>query len=94
MEPNDDPKLSSLLREWETGDAPASLDRVLDGRRWNWWRFLATGSIRVPVPIIVALAAALVVLISAQLRPHPQSTSNISLVDFRPVEDMNVRIIR
>ena len=57
MEPTDDPKLSKLLREWQVSGAPASLDaRVLSAHK-GWWRFLLTGSIRIPVPVGVAIAA-------------------------------------
>ncbi len=140
MEPNDDPKLSELLREWRVPDAPPSLDqRVLasishkpqpDVRRadrvsgrsvgmpgtgpnpgsadaagrspcatswWrSWWSFLFTGSIRVPVPAAVAIAAILLAMAAALARqrtPAPVVPS-ISLVDFRPVADLNVRVIR
>ncbi len=96
MEPTDDPKLSELLKEWHIPNAPPSLDaRVLGPRHW-WWSFLLTGSIRVPVPVGMAIAAILLLMAGALMRQRtvtPVSTS-ISLVDFRPVGDLNVRVIR
>lgn len=54
----DEHELNRLLREWKAPDAPPGLrpPRAPESR----WRWLVTGSIRVPVP--VALAALLAVL--------------------------------
>jgi len=95
MEPTDDAKLSELLREWRAPDAPQSLDARVLGARKMWWSFLLTGSIRVPVPVGVAIAATLLAMAAALVRQRPAEpvTSSISLVDFRPVEDLNVRVI-
>jgi hypothetical protein len=78
--------------------APPSLDARVLGTRKRWWSFLLTGSIRVPVPVGVALAAILLAMGAALVRqraaaPAPVASA-ISLVDFRPVEDLNVRVIR
>jgi hypothetical protein len=95
VEPERDAKLSELLREWQITDAPASLDkRVLNACRP--WRLLFTGSIRVPVPVAIAIVAVLLIMAGALARrrtPAPVAPS-ISLVDFRPVADLNVRVIR
>jgi hypothetical protein len=96
MEPADDPKLSSLLREWQAPNAPQSLDARVLGPRRKWWSFLLTGSIRVPIPVGLAFAAILVVMAAALLRqttPAP-APSPVSLIDFRPPDDLNVRVIR
>lgn len=96
MEPNDDRKLSELLREWKISDAPASLDRQVFGGRRRWWSFLLTGSIRVPVPVGIAVVAILLAMAGALARQRPSApvSPSISLVDFRPVADLNVRVIR
>ncbi len=98
MEPDRDPQLSELLREWEVGGAPPSLEERVLGRRQPWWRFLFTGSIRVPVPVGLVAVAALVVLavFAARERIAPETTPGtvVSLRDFRPVDQPNVRIIR
>ena len=104
MEP-DDQNLNQLLREWKVPDAPRSLDeRVLGSRgvpsEKPWWSFLLTGSIRIPVPVGIAIAAIVGVMAVALLRgrgprpiPSPVPASTVSLLDFKPVSDMNVRVI-
>jgi hypothetical protein len=96
MEPADDPKLSELMREWQVSGAPPSLDARVLGRRKSWWTFLLAGSVRVPVPVAVAIAALLLVMAGALLRQQPAAPggSSISLMDFRPVDNPNVRVIR
>jgi hypothetical protein len=96
MEPADDPKLSELLREWRLPGAPQSLDARVLGKRMRWWSYLLTGSIRVPVPVGLAIVAMLVIMAGALVRPRrvASADSPVSLVDFRPVKDLNVRVIR
>ena len=97
MEHGEDDELRKLLREWTVEDAPPSLDRRVLGRREPWWRFLLAGSIRIPVPLGLAVAAILMFMAAALLRPRPApgpAQPAISLVDFRPVRDLNVRVIR
>jgi hypothetical protein len=99
MENNDDPRLSELLHEWQVYGASPSLDaRILKLRR-NWWGLLLTGSIRVPIPVGVAIAAALLLLTGALVRQRtesptvPATSPSVNLVEFRPVKDLNVRVI-
>jgi hypothetical protein len=94
MEPSDDIELTRLLRQWEAPGAPGSLrDRVLKPQRS--WRWLLTGTIRVPVP--VALAAML--LFAGWLyvnRPSEQGGNESaaqSLAGFEPVARLEPRII-
>jgi hypothetical protein len=96
MEPTDDPKLSELLNEWQVPGAPPSLDARVLTRPERWWSFLLTGSIRVPVPVGVAIVAILVVMGVALVRRPAvkRADSPVSLVDFRPVDDPQVRVIR
>lgn|SRR5262245_35726101 len=47
----DDQELNRLLREWRAPDAPPDLSPRARGQ---WPRWLATGSIRVPVPAAIA----------------------------------------
>ncbi len=107
MEPMDDPKLSELLKEWRVPDAPVSLDarffgacapgvRVPDARRQPLWSFLMTGSIRVPVPLMAAVAAILILMAFALLRKQAAvpAVPSVNLAEFRPVQDLNVRVIR
>jgi hypothetical protein len=104
MEPDHDLQLRNLLREWEAPGAPPSLDERVLGGRISWWRFLLTGQIRVPVPLGLAVVAALiamgVVLVrdrgySAMPPPAAEAAHAIfNLKDFRPVQEVRVRIIR
>src|SRR5580658_3772486 len=95
MEPEDDTKLSELLKEWRVTGAPPALDARVLGGRPRWWSFLLTGSIPVPVPLGVAIAALLLVMGAALIRQHtaPPQPAPVSLVDFRPVDDPHVRVI-
>jgi hypothetical protein len=99
MEPNDDPQLRKVLREWQVPDAPPSLDaRVLGGRR-SWLRFLLTGQIRVPVPVGLAVAAALIAMSMSLAREHGRPPAEpvrpvFNLKDFQPVAHIQVRVIR
>ena len=100
MEPTDDTKLSELLKEWQVPGAPPSLDARVLARRERWWSFLLTGSIRVPVPVGVAIAAILLAMSVALVRGPEgapavkRADSPVNLVDFRPVDDPHVRVIR
>lgn len=96
MEPIDDSKLSKLLREWQVPDAPKSLDQRVLGKQKRWWEFLLTGSIRIPVPVGLAIAAIVLAMAVALSRERTQQATSaaISLIDFRPVSDLNVRVIR
>jgi hypothetical protein len=99
MEHNDDSKLSELVREWQVSGAPPSLDARISKLLRGRWSTLLTGSIRVPIPVGVAVAAALLLLTGAVVRQRTESPAapapvpSISLVEFRPVTDLNVRVI-
>jgi hypothetical protein len=95
----DDPKLRNVLREWKVEDAPVSLDERVLGARRPWWRVLMGGTVRVPVPLLVGFAALGIAMGAALLRPRPVPAAPavspaINLADFRPVQDVQVRIMR
>jgi hypothetical protein len=101
VQPEDDPQLRDLLREWEVPGAPLSLNERILGRRQAWWRFLITGSIRIPVPVSVLVAIVVVGLAAAVVQDHRKvppkadaTAGNVSLKGFRPVKNAKVRIIR
>jgi hypothetical protein len=104
MEPEDDPQLHQLLRQWEAPNAPPSLDDRVLGGRISWWRFLLTGQIRVPVPLGLAMVAALIAMGVFLARdreraaaPPPASDAAhavFNLKDFQPVQNVQVRVIR
>jgi hypothetical protein len=56
-----DRDLDGLLREWKAPSAPARLrGHVFGGPDRPWWRRIWTASIRIPAPVAVCLAIALV----------------------------------
>ena len=63
----DDVQLRGLLREWKAPHTPASLEQRVLGQRADFsrrrqsWRFLFSGYIRVPVPVVFGLAVLLTV---------------------------------
>ena len=97
MEPFDEDDLPRLLREWQAPDAPASLrDRVLP-RQETWWRWLFTGTLRVPVPVAAAaliLAAAWAYGNLAGRFVPPPSEPVVSLADFQPVTRIEPVLVR
>ena len=56
MEHEHDPELGNLLRQWRVPPHSAALEERVLGANQPWWRFLLTGSIRVPVPLALGLA--------------------------------------
>ena len=99
MEPMDDRKLRDVLREWRVEDAPRSLDERILGARPPWWKALMGGSVRIPVPVLVGFAVLFLAMGAALLRlravPAAPSVSRaINLAEFRPVQDVQVRIMR
>ena len=56
MEQKNDPELGNLLRLWRVPPHSAALEQRVLGAKLPWWRFLLTGSIRVPVPLALGLA--------------------------------------
>ena len=77
-----DPELSRLLREWTAPAVPDSLDERVKALfrqrapRQPPWRRLFTASIRVPLPVALAVLAALVVaLLWRSPEPAPRRES-------------------
>jgi hypothetical protein len=70
--PINDDELKHALQQWRAPNAPASLERrVLPSE--PWWRWLLTGSIRVPVPALIAAAAVLVAVYAWEANKPPVS---------------------
>jgi hypothetical protein len=97
----DDPQLKKLLREWQVENAPRSLDDRVLGSGAPWWKRLLSGSVRVPLPVAFGFAVLFVVMGVALMQsrrlpvPAPPATpAGINLADFRPVENVQVRIMR
>ena len=95
MEPKDQ-KLKELLDQWQAPLAPATLTRRVFPRQ-PWWRWLMTGSIRVPVPLVGLAALATVAVVLYWNQPVGELVvpeESVSMADFRPVEQLEPRIIR
>ena len=99
MEPMDDRELRELLREWKAPEAPHLRPPTVPARQ-PWWAWLLTGSIRVPVPVGIA-AALLVGFLFYWGAPEPAPPADppagpqpvVSLADFQPVEDVELRVV-
>jgi hypothetical protein len=93
----DDRELNALLREWKAPDAPPHLQPPT--ARVSFWAWLLTGSIRIPVPVGVAVAALVAFWLFASRPSEPPVTEVpspepvVSLADFTPVEQVEVRIV-
>jgi hypothetical protein len=98
MEPLDERELNQLLRRWEAPNAPSTLGERVTLRHISWWRWLLTGTIRVPVPVGIAavLALAVWILSSRVWQPVPvaEPSGSVTLADFRPVRQLEPKIVR
>lgn len=96
MEPLDEKELNQLLQRWEAPGAPPTLRGKL-GRRSpaQRWRWLLTGSIRIPVPVgIAAIVVFLIWMLAGRTPPVPVTQPAAStLADFQPVRQLEPKII-
>ena len=91
MEPLDDNELNQLLRRWKAPPAPPSLRARIFPPQKSSWRWLLTGTIRVPVPIVVAIAVLLAFLIQyvrPASPPRVVQSPTVSLADFKAVPQL------
>jgi hypothetical protein len=93
MEPLNDDELERALREWQAPAAPPTLERRVFERRGGVWQWLLHGSIRVPVPVGMALVALLLLSLLAVLGP-PRAPEPVRLTDFQPVPQLEMKLIR
>ena len=95
MNPIDDQELSRLLRQWDAPAAPLGLKHRVFQQRRPSWRWLLTGTIRVPVPLGAAALALLALWAYSNVStfaPVTRSEPTVSLADFRPVDQIEPRI--
>jgi hypothetical protein len=94
MEPLSEQELNQLLRQWKAPDAPSSLDRKVLPRRASW-RWIFSGSIRIPVPAVAAILVALALWAFLRTTPPPAQTqgSPVSLTDFQPVKQLEPKVV-
>jgi len=97
MEPLNDHELNRLLKQWSAPAAPASLAQRVLPRHTNWWQWLYHGTIRVPVPVGLAILALLAAFLffRAPLRVAgpPAARTTVSLSDFQPVRQLEPRVV-
>jgi len=95
MEPLNDRELDELLKQWPAPLAPETLAKRIGRRqRGPWWRWLLTGSIRVPVPLALALGGALMLLFIGVRGPAKNFARQSPPSVFQPVKRLEPRIIR
>ena len=70
---NDD-ELKQALQQWKAPDAPESLQRRV--LREPWWRWLLTGSVRIPVPALIAAAVFVIAFYAARAGRTPISCAS------------------
>ena len=96
MQPMNDDDLKVLLRKWEAPAMPPAVEKkILAGApspAGAFLRWLTAGSIRIPVP--VALAMVLVWMLLGVYAYRSGRTAQTSLAEFQPVKEFNPRIIR
>ena len=90
MEPLSDDQLKEILREWRVSGAPAYLEERVFAPPRSLWRWLMTGSVRIPVPaLVLALLALAAIFYSTRKPATPAGISN-----FQPVKHLNIRVVR
>ena len=102
MEPLNDLELNRLLEQWRAPAAPPDLARRVLPARKSRWQWLYRGTIRVPVPVGLALLALLAAFLFFRppvrvarppvARPSIAHTT-VSLSDFQPVRKLQPRLI-
>ena len=94
MEPLDDRELNHLLQQWKAPATPAGIEKRVFLRGEPWWKWLVSGAIRVPVPVVFAVAALLVVLFYSRTSDKPRpKPGTVSLADFQAVRELEPRVI-
>ena len=97
MEPLNDRELNRVLEQWRAPAAPAGLARKVLPHRANAWQWLVHGTIRVPVPVglavLLLVAAALFFRPPAPVARPTVAQPTVSLTDFQPVRQLQPRLI-
>jgi hypothetical protein len=97
MEPLNDRELNQLLEQWRAPAAPPSLAARVLPAKTSGWQWLYRGTIRVPVPVGLAILALLAAFLffrppARAVRP-PAARPTVSLSDFQPVGQLQPRLI-
>jgi hypothetical protein len=96
MEPLNENELDELLRKWEAPGAPPSLKRHVFPVRASWWAWLFRGTIRVPVPLVLAAAVLIALWVHysrSSAPPRAAEPGTVSLADFKPVPQLEPVVV-
>ena len=101
MEPMNESELNRLLREWKAPGAPLHLRPPSRPPHEPWWRWFVSGTIRIPVPVGIALVALVAtVWMSTAVKREPVVGTQppgdqpvVSLADFQPVKEVELRVV-
>jgi hypothetical protein len=97
MEPLNENELNQLLRKWDAPAAPPTLtSRVLAKQQRSWWQWLLTGTVRIPVPVALAVAAIAAIWIyhsRPAAPPRVAQPGTVSLADFKPVRQLEPVVV-
>ena len=98
MEPLDDRELDKILQQWQAPGAPPSLRAKVLPQPSPGWRWLTTGTIRIPVPVGIAALLAVAALLyfrpfTAERPTVAQPAKSVSLADFQPVKQLEPRVV-
>ena len=97
----DDLELDRMLRQWPAPGAPPSLRAKVLPQPSQWWQWLTKGTVRVPVPLGIAMLVALAAFFYS-FRTHlpmtevptaVQPAKCVTLADFQPVKQLEPRVI-
>lgn len=83
-----DDELRAILKTWAAPAAPASLRKRVLRPRFSL-RWILTGQVRVPVPVLLAILCVLMFAAYRTMRPTASSLS-----DFEQVREFQPRIVR
>jgi hypothetical protein len=85
------------LQQWPAPVAPPTLRAKVVPQPSHWWQWLTTGTIRVPVPVGIALLLAVAGFLyffrAAEQPTAVQPAKSVSLADFQPVKQLEPRVI-
>ena len=96
MEPLDEGELKELLNRWEAPVAPRTMKMRVSPPPLSRWHWLLSGTVRVPVPVALGIAALLAIWIyhsrpvNVPTASHP---STVSLSDFKPVRQLEPIVV-
>jgi hypothetical protein len=96
MEPLDEHELGQLLSQWKAPPTPQGLRLPELQPPPTWWRWLFSGTIRVPVPVGIAIVLLVLWVYSnlATRSPVVRQPEPASLADFQPVGQLEPIIER